>query len=39
MAAMMTDPDPRKSERVMAAFLPMKKLDLATLERAFAGNE
>lgn len=34
---MMTDPDPRKSDRVMAAVLQMKKLDLAALERAYAG--
>jgi predicted 3-demethylubiquinone-9 3-methyltransferase (glyoxalase superfamily) len=38
MAAMLADPDPRKGERVMKAFLPMKKLDLATLERAYAGE-
>jgi predicted 3-demethylubiquinone-9 3-methyltransferase (glyoxalase superfamily) len=38
MAAMMTDPDPRKRKRVMQAFLGMKKLDLAAIERAFAGK-
>lgn len=38
MTKMMAAPDPRKSERVTRAFLKMKKLDLATLERAFAGN-
>jgi predicted 3-demethylubiquinone-9 3-methyltransferase (glyoxalase superfamily) len=35
LPAMMSDPDPRKGERVMKAILPMKKLDVATLERAF----
>ncbi len=34
---MMTDPDPEKSGRVMQAMLQMKKLDVATLQRAFAG--
>ena len=34
---MMTDPDPTKSERVMNAFLKMKKLDIAAIERAYAG--
>lgn len=37
MAEFMTAADPRKSERVMAAVLQMKKLDIAELERAFAG--
>ena len=35
---MMTDPDTKKSARVMNAFMKMKKLDLATLERAYAGQ-
>src|SRR5262249_3015152 len=35
---MMTDPDPAKSERVMNAFLKMKKLDIAAIERAYAGR-
>ncbi len=35
---MMTDPDARKSARVMNAFMKMKKLDLAAIERAYAGN-
>ncbi len=35
---MMADPDPAKSARVMNAFMQMKKLDLATIERAFAGK-
>lgn len=34
---MLDDPDPQKRDRVMDAFLQMKKLDIATLERAFAG--
>ena len=34
----MTDPDVEKSRRVMNAFLKMKKLDLATIKRAYAGN-
>ena len=33
---MMRDSDPRKVEAVAAAFMPMQKLDLATLERAYA---
>ncbi|MGA7389166.1 MAG: VOC family protein [Pseudolabrys sp.] len=35
---MMTDPDSEKSERVMNAFLKMKKLDIAAIERAYAGR-
>lgn len=34
---MMTDPDPEKSDRVMNVFMKLKKLDLATIERAYAG--
>jgi predicted 3-demethylubiquinone-9 3-methyltransferase (glyoxalase superfamily) len=34
---MMTDPDRAKSARVMNAFMKMKKLDLAAIERAYAG--
>ena len=33
---MMTDPDAAKSARVMNAFLSMKKLDVAAIERAYA---
>lgn len=36
---MMTDPDREKSARVMNAFLKMKKLDMATIERAYAGQQ
>ncbi len=35
---MMTDLDPKKSERVMAAFMKMKKFDLATITRAYEGE-
>ena len=37
MDRMMSDPDPKKRERAFAAMLKMKKLDIAELERAFAG--
>ncbi|MGZ5199053.1 MAG: VOC family protein [Telluria sp.] len=33
----MVDPDPRKMERVFMAIMPMKKLDIAQLQRAYAG--
>ena len=38
MPKMMTDPDTRKSERVMNAFLKMKKFDLEKLTRAYEGQ-
>jgi predicted 3-demethylubiquinone-9 3-methyltransferase (glyoxalase superfamily) len=38
MPKMMTDPDARKSERVMNAFLKMKKFDLDKLTRAYEGQ-
>jgi predicted 3-demethylubiquinone-9 3-methyltransferase (glyoxalase superfamily) len=31
---LLTDPDPEKAQRVMQAMLQMKKIDIATLERA-----
>jgi hypothetical protein len=34
---MMINPDPKKSERMMKAFLSMKKFDIAALERAYEG--
>jgi predicted 3-demethylubiquinone-9 3-methyltransferase (glyoxalase superfamily) len=34
---MMTDPDAKKTVRVMDAFMKMKKLDVATIEQAYAG--
>jgi hypothetical protein len=36
---MMTSGDPAAVKRLTASFMTMKKLDLATLERAFAGAE
>jgi predicted 3-demethylubiquinone-9 3-methyltransferase (glyoxalase superfamily) len=33
---LLSDPDPDKSQRVMQAMLQMKKIDIATLERAYA---
>ena len=35
---MMSDPDRERSARVMNAVMQMKKFDLATLQRAYAGN-
>jgi predicted 3-demethylubiquinone-9 3-methyltransferase (glyoxalase superfamily) len=35
---MMADHDPQKTERVMKVMLKMKKLDLAELQRAYAGK-
>ncbi len=35
---MVADPDPEKVSRVMTALFPMKKLDIATLERAYEGR-
>jgi predicted 3-demethylubiquinone-9 3-methyltransferase (glyoxalase superfamily) len=37
LSKMMLDPDPAKSGRAMKAMLPMKTLDIAELERAYAG--
>ena len=34
---MVSDPDPVKADRVMAALMPMKKLIIADLNRAYAG--
>jgi predicted 3-demethylubiquinone-9 3-methyltransferase (glyoxalase superfamily) len=34
---LLTDPDPAKSRRAFEALLEMKKLDIAGLQRAFAG--
>ncbi|MBC7853028.1 MAG: VOC family protein, partial [Pirellulaceae bacterium] len=34
---LLTDPDTAKSQRAMQAMLQMKKLDIAGLQRAFAG--
>ncbi len=38
LGAMMTDPDPARVGRVAAAFMSMKKFDLAALEAAFHGE-
>ncbi len=38
LEAMMTSGDPAAVRRLTASFMRMKKLDLATLERAFAGE-
>ncbi len=35
---MISDPDPAKSQRAMKAMLAMHKLDLAALEKAYAGE-
>ena len=37
LSEMLADPDPEKTQRVTDAFLQMKKLDLAALERVYAG--
>ena len=38
MEKMMRDKDPKKVDRVVQAFLPMKKFDIAALKRAYAGK-
>jgi predicted 3-demethylubiquinone-9 3-methyltransferase (glyoxalase superfamily) len=38
LGRLMADPDPVKAGRVMEAMLPMKKLDIAALERAYEGR-
>ncbi len=37
LIAMISDPNSTKSQRAMAAMLQMKKIDIAELERAYAG--
>jgi predicted 3-demethylubiquinone-9 3-methyltransferase (glyoxalase superfamily) len=39
MEEMLNDPDQEKAQRAMKAMLAMKKIDLAELQRAFAGRE
>jgi predicted 3-demethylubiquinone-9 3-methyltransferase (glyoxalase superfamily) len=34
---LMTDRDPARTERVVAAILKMRKLDIAALQRAYQG--
>jgi predicted 3-demethylubiquinone-9 3-methyltransferase (glyoxalase superfamily) len=38
MPAMLSDPDPKKSGRAMTAMLQMKKMDIATLKKAYDGG-
>jgi predicted 3-demethylubiquinone-9 3-methyltransferase (glyoxalase superfamily) len=38
LSEMLTDKDPEKSERVMEAFLSMKKIIIADLEKAYEGK-
>ena len=37
LTEMLSDPDPAKAQRAMAAMLKMKKIDIAALRRAYAG--
>jgi predicted 3-demethylubiquinone-9 3-methyltransferase (glyoxalase superfamily) len=37
VSKMLSDPDAARSQRVFSALMPMKKLDLAKLEAAYAG--
>ncbi|MBA2704647.1 MAG: hypothetical protein H0U60_12450 [Blastocatellia bacterium] len=38
MIEMLQDKDAQKAQRVMAAMLQMKKIDIATLKRAYEGE-
>jgi predicted 3-demethylubiquinone-9 3-methyltransferase (glyoxalase superfamily) len=38
LGEMLTDEDPEKAKRVMQAMLKMKKIDIAALKRAYAGE-
>jgi predicted 3-demethylubiquinone-9 3-methyltransferase (glyoxalase superfamily) len=38
LGKMLGDPDPEKSKRVFDAMLKMKKIDIATLEKAYEGK-
>jgi predicted 3-demethylubiquinone-9 3-methyltransferase (glyoxalase superfamily) len=38
MNEMISDPDPDRSQRAMQAMLHMKKIDIATIERAYRGG-
>ncbi len=38
LGELMSDADPEKTGRVMQAVLPMKKLDIEALKRAYAGG-
>ena len=37
LVSLLSDPDPVKASRVMQAMMPMSRIDIATLERAYAG--
>jgi predicted 3-demethylubiquinone-9 3-methyltransferase (glyoxalase superfamily) len=37
MSELIGDPDSAKSQRAMTAMMQMKKLDIATLQQAYAG--
>ncbi len=37
LGKMLDDPDPQKAKRAMEAMLKMKKIDIAALQRAYAG--
>ena len=37
LGELLSDPDPEKARRVMKAMLQMKKIDIATLQRAAVG--
>ena len=39
LSKLLSDPDPKKAGRVMQAMLQMKKIDIATLEKATAEQE
>jgi len=38
LGEMLTDPDPKKSQRVMEAMLQMKKIDIEGLKKAYSGK-
>jgi predicted 3-demethylubiquinone-9 3-methyltransferase (glyoxalase superfamily) len=38
LVAMLNDPDAAKAQRAMEAMLHMKKIDIAQLQRAYAGS-
>ena len=38
LLTMLSDPDRAKADRAMSAMMKMKKIDLATIERAYAGK-